>query len=374
MRPNARIILSTALILLVYTVTSAQQPTGLAAVPDKLNIVAERANLSADGLFSLVNFDTLAMRVLSIAFVGNNPLLRIESGDLPLLLEAKQSTQVRVVYTPNGDTTDVADILLAIGDNVITGERDTVAVPVTASIGPYVPPDTIRLRSKRSVGLIPNTIRYLLILDSDLDDDIGFAEATFRYKTDQLYLGDYTVLSDRADLEWRYTGLRIVPDNKRSRGDTIADFHFTILHGTNSGGDTNSVLVLIRLEWFKKFTGNHIYTHTVVDEDVVSDVKEDNPNNRPHLSVSVYPNPADAYANIRVVRACSPSVIPLAKQPLRLSLYSTVGAEVMDLSALVSNAPEAMSFVVDVSSIPRGMYMLRFGMGTVSIVRNLVIR
>lgn len=335
-------------------------------MPNKVFLVAERANLSATALFSLVNFDTVAYRVKSVRFLGPRSTLSIHSDDLPLILEPSQSTQLRVVYTPNGDTNSIFTSIVVDADKVISGEVDSVTVPLEASIGPAAPIDTIRLISKRSAGLEPNTVRFVLILDSDLDDRVGFAEATFRYRPNELYLGNYAVLSDSIDDDgWEYTGLRVVPDNKRLQGDTIADFHFTILHGSTPGGDTNSVLDLIRVEWFAKFTGNHIYTHTIVDSGVVSGVTSQDYQTSERVTLSVFPNPADEFLNV---------VVSNANDVYKLSLYSSEGFEMLDLTPLVTNAAANSSFTTSTSLFPRGAYFLHAVSKAGSIAYPIVLR
>lgn len=390
-------IIVLATICMCSVIASAQQPTGLAAVPDKVFIVADRANLSAYALFSLVNFDTATRRVLSLSFLGDQTTLSLQAESTPFEVQPTKGVEVRVDFRPNGDTSRVSAVLIAVSDNAVTGERDTLSIPVEASIGPPEPIDTIRLMTVRSTGLIPNTIRYTIILDSDIKDDVGFAEVLFKYDPDQLYLGEYTVLTDSSDDEWEYTGLRVVPDDNRMKGDTIADFHFTILHGTDEGGDTNSMLELLRVEWFKKFTGNQIYTYTYVNGSIVSDVAEtdeavgtDN-----SLSLNVFPNPATSLINITLKSSGSPissGSLASGGVPIKIALYTAEGIECADLTnrAVLTSEPvqlnggvrlnggaETMRGVTITTSLPSvasGMYYVRAITASGSVARAVVIR
>lgn len=328
----------TALLCLCQHSAWAQQiPTGLAPIPDKVFVIAEREDLTGSSLFALVNFDTAVYRVTGMYWLTQNPTLYFEANDLPLEVQPNDVTQVRVVFNPNGDTTHQTNTLLVIAENLVTHNVDTVQVPVDATIGPPPPIDTIRLRASRSAGLEPNTVRFTLVLESNLAINVGFAEALFRYHTHELYLGEYTVLTDSSDDEFRYTGLRIVPDNNREAGDTIADFHFTILHGTNGGGDTNSLLDLIRVEWFAKFTGNRIYTHTILDDTIIVSDVEDDPDVAPYQpTLRLYPNPTSSSVSIDVKGLEGFDVVEVMSSDGRV-LVATTGS-VIDLSALSSGA------------------------------------
>lgn len=344
-------------VLLTFSHGNAQPPTGFFAAPDTLNIVAPRVDLSRVGQFYLYNFTGSTLRVLSLAFVGDSNSLSIETPTLPFLLD-QQSSQIGVMYSPNGNATPIVVTLLAVAQDTNTGVLDTAVVLIKGSVGPFVPPDTITLKSMRTVGQLPTSIRYKLILESTLDDDIGFALATFRYKKAEINPGDYTITSEYDDGEFRYTTLQIVPDRKRNPGDTIADFIFYIL-----AGDTNNRLDLTRLEWFERFTGERIYTYTVVDEAVVSGVELEIQAST-ILTLCVSPNPAATYATIALTK-------PLGAA--RLVLYSVTGHVLMDLSQGITNEDGSLYVAANLSTLPAGTYFLRLAVGAASVVRPFVI-
>ena len=333
-------------ICLLLPSAVAQNTVCITATRDTIKVPAPRASVERDGTIGLMTCLPGTFRVTNVRLQNNSPALTLEHPQTPFLIHNGETIPIRVHYSPNGNADTISDkLIVSAEDSSGTGSYGEASSVIKAFIGDPLPIDTIHLTSIRSAGLLPNSIRFRLVLDSALSEDVGFGIATFKYKQTELNPGDYRITADSTNGEFRYSSIRIVPDNLRHVGDTVADLHFYIL-----SSDTNNVLELIRLEWFAKFTGEAIYTHTVVDEAIVSDVHNDYKLAANGLTLSVFPNPAEAFATVSYT--CSIGTTQLA-------LYSSMGVELIHLSAFVTSESQMLSVPLDLSSVPPGVYYVR---------------